>query len=146
MLRYVDVPEEIGRALERESHRQKHIPVVAMVNGRSARTTLVPARGGRYRLQLRMSLCKAARADAGDLVGIGLGVDRKSRALPVPEELREAFETRPNARRAFDKLGPGTRRQLLLWFQSAKSAHVRRKRLARLLDVLTERALLGQKR
>lgn len=145
MLRYVDVPEEVGRALEGESRKQKHIPVVARVNGRSARTTLVPSGGGRYRLQLKMSLCKAAQADAGDLVGVELGVDRKSRTLPVPEELREAFKTRPAARRAFDKMGPGTRRQLLLWFQSAKSGEVREKRLTRLLDVLTQRALLGRK-
>ena len=144
LLRYVDVPEKVGRALERESQRRKHIPVVARVNGRSAQTTLVPAGGGRYRLQLKMSLCKAAPADVGDLVGVELGVDRKSRVVPVPEDLRQAFKTRPNAERALDKLGPGTRRQLLLWFQNAKSAEVRKKRLARLLDVLTQRALLGR--
>jgi len=146
MLRYVDVPEDLGRALEQESRKQKHIPVVAMMNGRSARTTLVPAGGGRYRLQLNASLCKAAQADAGDLVGIELCVDRKSRALPVPEELREAFKARPHARKAFENIGPGTRRQLLLWVGNAKSAAVRQKRVARLLDILVERALLGRKR
>src|SRR5208282_6641091 len=37
MLRYVDVPEDVGRALEKESGKKKHIPVVAISNGRSAR-------------------------------------------------------------------------------------------------------------
>jgi hypothetical protein len=144
MLRYVDVPEDVGRTLERESGRQKHIPVVAMVNGRSARTTLVPAGGGRYRLQLMVKLCKAARADAGDLIGVEVCVDRKARTLPVPGELREALKRRPHAREALDNMGPATRRQLLFWFGNAKSPEVRQKRLAKLLDVLTARALLGR--
>jgi Bacteriocin-protection, YdeI or OmpD-Associated/Domain of unknown function (DUF1905) len=145
MLRYLDVPEEVGHALEQESSRQKHIPVVAILNGRSARTTLMPAGAGRYRVQLNSELRKAAQADTGDLVGIELRVDRKSRALPVPDELREALKTRLQARKAFEKLGPGTRRQLLLWLGKAKSAEVRQKRLARLLAILSERALLGRK-
>jgi hypothetical protein len=43
-------------------------------------------------------------------------------------------------------MGPGTRRQTLLWFDKAKSPAVRQKRLARLLDVLMERALLQSPR
>jgi hypothetical protein len=145
MLRYVNVPEEIGRALEKESRRKKHIPVVAIANRRSSRTTLVPAGGGQYRLQFNATLRKAVQADIGDLVGVELRVDRESRKLPVPDELREALKTRPKARRAFETMAPGTRRQLLLWFGKTKSPEVRRKRLARLIDILTERALLGRK-
>ncbi len=145
LLRYVDVPDEVGRALAQESRRQKHIPVVAMASGRSARTTLVPAGGGRYRLQLNTALRKAARADVGELIGIELCLDRKSRTLPVPDDLRQALRTRPKARTALEKMGPGTRRQLLLWLGKTKSASVRAKRIARVLDILTERALLGRK-
>jgi hypothetical protein len=145
MLRYVDVPEGVGRALEEESGKKKHIPVVAISNGRSARTTLTPAGGGRYRLQFNATLRKAARADVGDLVGVELRIDRESRTLPVPDEILEALKTRPKARKAFQQMGPGTRRQMLLWFGQAKSPAVRQKRLARLIEVLLERALLGRK-
>jgi hypothetical protein len=77
MLRYVDVPEEVGRALKKEyarggskarkvkGERGKYIPVVAIVNGRRTRTTLVPAGAGLYRLQFNATLRKAARADVG---------------------------------------------------------------------------------
>jgi Bacteriocin-protection, YdeI or OmpD-Associated/Domain of unknown function (DUF1905) len=146
MLRYVDVPEEIGRALEKESRKTKHIPVVAVSSGRSSRTTLTPAGRCRYRLQVNVRLCKAARADVGDLIGIELRVDTGSRALPVPDEIREALKDRPQARKAFEQMGPGTRRQMLLWFGKARSAAVRQQRLARLMDLLTERALLGRSR
>jgi hypothetical protein len=146
MLRYVDVPEDVGRALEKESGKKKHIPVVAISHGRSARTTLTPAGGGRYRLQFNTTLRKAARADVGDLVGVDLRVDRESRALPMPGEIVEALKTRPKARKAFQQMGPATRRQTILWFDKAKSPAVRQKRLARLLDVLMERALLQSPR
>lgn len=140
------MPDEVGRALEKESGKRKHIPVVAIANGRSARTTLTPAGGGRYRLQFNSTLRKAARADVGDLVGVELRLDRQSRALPVPEEISEALKSHPKARRAFAQMGPGTRRQVILYFDKAKSPAVRQKRLARLLEVLLERALLSAPR
>jgi Bacteriocin-protection, YdeI or OmpD-Associated/Domain of unknown function (DUF1905) len=143
MLRYVDVPEEIGRALERESGKKKHIPVIAIANGRSVRTTLTPAGGGRHRLQFNGVLRKAARADVGDLVGVELRIDHESRELPVPDEIAEALKSRPKARKAFQEMGPATRRQFILYFNKAKSPVVRQKRLARLIEILLERALLG---
>jgi hypothetical protein len=146
MLRYVDVPEDIGRALEKVSGKKRHIPVVAIVNGRSTRTTLVPAGGGRYRLQFNVTLRKAARADVGEIAGVELRIDRESRAVPVPPELQQALKSRPRERRILQQMGVGTRRQFLLYLSKAKSPEVRAKRLARLLEVLLERALLGYKR
>ena len=60
MLRYVDVPEDVGLALAKayaaalqktkggsKKALPKHIPVVAISNSRSTRTTLGPAGSGR---------------------------------------------------------------------------------------------------
>jgi hypothetical protein len=121
----------------------KYIPVVAIVNGKSSRTTLVPAGAGRYRLQINTALRKAAGVDAGDLIGVELRIDRSSRSLPVPLDLRAALAEHPKARKAFGRLAPGQRRQFILWFDSAKGPETRRRRLARALDVLLERALLS---
>ena len=112
-MRHVDVPEEIGRALERESGKKKHIPVVAIVNGKSARVTLVPAGGGRYRLHLNTALRKAARADAGEVVSVELRLDRGSRSLPVPPDLGVGLKRHPKAWRAFQDLAPGHRRHFI---------------------------------
>ena len=146
MLRYVDVPEDIGRALEKESGKKKHIPVIAIVNGRSTRTTLVPAGGGRYRLQFNATLRKAACADVGEVAGVELRIDLESRELAIPPELQAAFKTHPVQRKIFKKMGPGSRRQFILYLNRAKSPEVRRKVIARLMDILLERALLGSKR
>ncbi|MFY9689293.1 MAG: YdeI/OmpD-associated family protein [Candidatus Acidiferrales bacterium] len=142
LMRHVDVPEEIGRALERESGKKRHIPVVAVVNGESARSTLVPAGGGRYRLHLNTALRKAARADAGDVVSVELRIDRGSRSLPVPPDLGVGLKRHPKAWRAFQEIPPGHRRHIIQWFDSAKSAAARGRRLERVVDVLLERALL----
>jgi len=142
MLRYVDVPEPIGRALERESGKKKHIPVVAIVNGRSTRTTLVPAGGGRYRLQFNATLRKAARADVGEMAGIELRMDREPRELPVPPELAAALKKRPRLNKEFERLPPGGRMQFLRYLEKAKSPRVREKCVNRMLEVLLERSLL----
>ncbi|MGH9709081.1 MAG: YdeI/OmpD-associated family protein [Candidatus Acidiferrales bacterium] len=152
MLRYVDVPEDVGVALAKEyaaasakkagkKSLPKHIPVVATSNIRSTRTTLVPAGAGRYRLQVNAALRKAARADVGEVIGISLKIDLASRELPVPAELEAALKSRPRLKKEFGRLTVAGRMQFLRWF-SAKSPEVRRKRLARALEVLTERALL----
>jgi hypothetical protein len=142
MLRYVDVPEEIGQALEKESGKKKHIPVVAIVNGRSTRTTLVPAGGRRYRLQFNATLRKAASADVGEVAGIELKIDREPRDLPVPPELAAALKTRPRLKKEFDRLPPGGRMQFLRFLLQAKAPATREKRVKRLLEVLLERAVL----
>ena len=153
MLRYVDVPKNAGRALQKEfarsgsaarpgkAERGKYIPVVVIVNGRRTRTTLTPAGGGCYRLQFNATLRKAARADVGDLVGVELRLDTESRELPVPPELAARLRKRPRLQKEFDRLPPGGRMQFLRFVQ-AKSPAVREKRIKRVLEVLLERSLL----
>jgi Bacteriocin-protection, YdeI or OmpD-Associated/Domain of unknown function (DUF1905) len=145
MLRYVGVPEEIGRALEKESGKKNHIPVVAIVNGRSTRTTIMAAGGGRYRLQFNVTLRKAARADVGDVVGVELRLDRKSRAMPLPPDLRAALHRHPRLQEEFARLAPGLRRQFLLALLRAKAPQTQQKKIARLLEILLERTLLGNR-
>jgi hypothetical protein len=162
MMRHVDVPAEVADALTAQFRgsgevprrrkgkpagkaarrvRPKYVPVVAIVNGSSARVTLMPAGGGRYRIQLNTALRKAARADVGDVVGIQLRLDRASREAPVPADLRLALKENPAARASFDKLTAGHRRHFIEWFDSAKGSDTRIRRLGGAIDFLLERAL-----
>jgi hypothetical protein len=122
--------------------KPKYIPVTAVVNKRTARTTLVPAGGGRFRMQINTALRKAAHVDAGDSISVELRLDLESRELPVPRDLREGLKAIPKARKAFEALTPAHRRHFIQWFDSAKSTDARQRRLERSLDVLLERALL----
>ncbi|MGC1257970.1 MAG: YdeI/OmpD-associated family protein [Candidatus Acidiferrales bacterium] len=162
MMRHVDVPPEIADALTKQLHTSKHsptnakhkppkspkparpkyIPVIAIVNGRTARVTLTPAGGGRYRIQINTALRKAARADGGGVVSVELRLDLASRELPVPADLRAALKEHSKARQAFEELPAGHRRHFIAWFDSAKGTETRIRRLGRAIDFLLERALL----
>ncbi|MFY9530499.1 MAG: YdeI/OmpD-associated family protein [Candidatus Acidiferrales bacterium] len=134
--RCVDVPAEISRSFA----GKRYVPVVAVVNGRSVRTTLVPGRARCYRLYLNSPLRKAAHTDAGDLVGVLLRLDRKSRELPTPGELREALKQDPRARKAFRETTPALRREFLRWVLNAKHQETRLRRIQRGLKTLIARA------
>jgi bacteriocin resistance YdeI/OmpD-like protein/uncharacterized protein DUF1905 len=169
MMRHITVPEEVSSALAKElvtrgkgvtnakpktkqsakfarPTKPKYIPVVAIVNGRTSRTTLVPAGDGRHRMQINTNLRKAARADVGDVVSVELRLDLESRDLPVPADLRAALKEHPKARKAFEALAAGHRRQFIKWFDSAKAPETRLRRLTRAMDILLERAILGASR
>lgn len=146
-LRYVDVPNdvacELAKELKGEPRHAKYVPVVAQVNGCAVRTTLLPAGGGRYRMQFNGELRKASRADVGDLVSVELSPDRQSREIPVPPDLTAALKQHPMARKAFEKAPPGYRRQILKWMDAAKSDVARTRRIEVVMDRMLERALLG---
>jgi bacteriocin resistance YdeI/OmpD-like protein/uncharacterized protein DUF1905 len=157
MLRHVDIPDEIALVLQKKmatagrasksatQTKPKYIPVVATVNGHSTRATLVPAGGGHYRMQVNSRLRKAAQADVGEVVSIELRIDLESRELPVPADLRVGLKAHRKARKAFEALGPGHRRHIIMWLDTAKSAKAREQRLQRTIDHLLERALLGSR-
>jgi hypothetical protein len=155
MMRHVDVPDQIVRALAKQMRKGrpaakrvklKYIPVVAVVGRKSTRTTLVPAGGGHYRMQINTAQRKSAGVDAGDLVTVELRLDLASRVVPIPEDLREALAEHPKARKAFEQMPPGHRRQFLMWCAAGKRPETRRKHLDRAIDHLLERALLRPRR
>jgi len=166
MMRHVDVPDEVARALAKEltaggkdvrparggrarkeskTIRTKYIPVFATVNGQEARMTLVPAGGGRYRVQLNTALRKASRADAGDEVSVTLRIDRESREPTVPGDLRMALKQNPEARKIFEALTTGHRRHVVQWFDSARGVDTRIRRLGFTIEFLLKRGRDGSR-
>jgi hypothetical protein len=154
LMRHVNVPDEIASTLRKQiaaaqapgkdvdGRKSKYIPVVATVGGKSTRTTILPAGGGKYRMQINTAQRKAAQVDWGDPVSIELRIDFASRAVRVPADLRALLAKHPKARRGFDEMPPGHRRQFLLWLGSSKKPETRRKYLDRAIDHLIERVLL----
>ena len=164
MMRHLDVPDDVARSLAKElvesqkknratrgarskgkpsTVRTKYIPAVATVNGQEARVTLVPAGGGRYRIQINTALRKAAGADAGNEVSVTLRLDRKSREPVVPADLRAALKENLEARKVFEKLTTGHRRHIVVWFDSARGVDTRIRRLGFVVDFLLKHALGG---
>jgi hypothetical protein len=157
LMRHIEVPDEIAHELmghlrasatgarREKGAKAKYIPVVATVGGKSTRTTIVPAGGGKYRMQINTAQRKAARVDWGDAVSVELRIDLASRTVPLPPDLRAAMAKHPKARKGFDEMPPGHRRQFLMWVASGKRPQTRQKHLDRAIDHLIERALLRSK-
>ena len=155
MMRHVDVPDKIARSLAKEweavqskqsarakakqPRPTKYIAVHATLNGNAACMTLLPAGGGRYRIQLNTALRRAARADAGETVKIELRLDLKSRDLPVPADLRAGLKDSPEAREVLESLTPAHRRHIIQWFDSARGIETRIRRLGFTIDYLQKR-------
>ena len=97
-------------------------------------------------MQFNAALRKAANADAGDVVGIELALDRASREIPVPADLRAALKEHPKARKAFEEAPPGYRRQVMKWMDTAKDTDARKRRIEVVIDRVLERAILGPSR
>jgi Bacteriocin-protection, YdeI or OmpD-Associated/Domain of unknown function (DUF1905) len=156
VMRQVDVPDDVAVALIAEMRRTdraaaskaappKHIPVIATVNRKSVQTTLLPAGAGRYRLTLNTALRKAGRADTGEVIGVTLAYDPNSRDLDAPAEYLVALTGNALAKKEFDRLPPGHKRQLLAYYHKAKSQKARAHALEKTIDHLGERALLRTK-
>lgn len=151
IMRHVDVPADIAMALIGEMRRggagrkqaaPKHIPVVATVNRKSVKTTLAPSGAGRYRLTLNTALRKAGCADTGDVIGVALKFDPNSREVAAPPEYLEALKRNALAKKEFDQLPPGHRRQLLAYYLKTKSPSARVRAIEKTIDHLRERALM----
>lgn len=136
ILRCVSVPENVcahfvpGRA----------VPVVITVAGRTAYTTLLPARGGGFRLYLDGVMRKAAGADAGDPVGIALWLDRTPGEMPAPGDLAVALARVPAAQREYHSATRAMRREILRYIDKAKAPATRARRIAHCVRMLAERA------
>jgi Domain of unknown function (DUF1905)/Bacteriocin-protection, YdeI or OmpD-Associated len=158
IMRHVSVPEDIASALIREMRRAdrtaarkvkgaegavpKHIPVVATVNRVSVQTTLVPAGDGKYRLAVNTELRKAGGADTGDVIGVELRFDPDSRHVDVPAEYAAGMARNAVARKEFERLPPGHKRQLARFYLKAKSEGARSRAIEKTIEHLRERALL----
>jgi uncharacterized protein YdeI (YjbR/CyaY-like superfamily) len=157
MMRHINVPDDIVSALRKQmgasaaaakrtaGKKSKYIPVIAAVGGKSTRTTMVPAGGGKYRMQINTAQRKAAAVDWGDPVTVELRVDPTSRAVRLSPDLRAALAKHPKARRGFQQMPPGHRRQFLLWLGASKNPETRRKHLDRAIDHLIERVIMKPK-
>jgi len=135
ILRVVDVPEEFALRVSDWDFP----PVIATVGGIERATTLVRRSDGGLRLFLHDKLRKAAGVDTGAVVRVSLRLD-DAPPLPIPDDMMRVAESVEGGLEAVELLPPGLRRQMLVFLDEAKRPETRRKRLARVRELLEERA------
>lgn len=113
----------------------KAFPVLIRVGDRSLALRL--ARMGGENL---IGLSKAARAEAGvaigDRVQVIIMADHSERTVEVPDDLRAALATDPQAAAAFERLAPSARKEIVRSITEAKHEQTRAERIAKTIDRL----------
>jgi len=112
-------------------------------NGDLDRVVLLPGKHGHYKLAFKVDLLKGAGVDAGDTITFRLERDTASREPEPPEEMRRAFQARPELRERWMAHSLALRRQVVRYIDQAKAAETRAKRSWVFLERLAETGSLS---
>ncbi len=147
LVRWVDLPKRIIGELK--------LPPAAIKGGGQGwnailrfnddidRVTLLPGKPGKLKLAFKVELLRAAEVDAGDTIEFTLEPDAATREPELPEEMRKAFQSRPELEQRWLTHSVAQRRQVVRYVLQAKSAEVQAKRSWIFLERLAETGKLG---
>jgi len=140
IIRYVDVPSDISRAL---GSGAPHIPVIGEVEGVPIRTTMVSRGQSCYRIAIHGDIRKKLRVDAGAIVELAIQRDEESREPVLPPALVLALGDSPKAQAEFRRMTTALRRQVVRYLTSVKQQCTLERRVAGMLRML-ERRIAGR--
>ena len=127
----IPVPEEIVAELGAGKK-----PAVRVRIGSYEYRSTVANMGGQYLIPLSADHRAASGLSAGDEVEVELTLDDAPREVPLPPEVRAAFESDPELASAYATLSYSRQRALVEPIDQAKSAETRERRVAKLLAEL----------
>jgi hypothetical protein len=139
IIRYVDVPAEISKALGKE---QANLAVRGTVEGVPVRTTLV-SRGNRcHRMAIHGDIRKKLRVDTGAVLEIAIDRDHESREPALPPALVVTLRQAPRAQAMFKSMTTALRRQIVRNITSVKSQEALERRVAKVVARLEQMGTL----
>ena len=138
MVRWVDLPEGVVKTLKLPPAQNRGWQAILRFNDDIDRVTLLPGKRGQVKLAFKVELLRAAGVEAGDEVEFTLEADKTSRDPELPEEMRKAFQARPELAEAWAKQSIAFRRQLVRYVHQAKSPEMQAKRCWIFIDRLAE--------
>ena len=137
VIRFVDVPAEVSRALKAT---EEHVPVRGTVEGFPLVTTLVPRGKGIYRVAIHGDIRKKLRVDAGAIVEIAMERDDEEREPDLPPALVLALRHSPAAGTHFREMTVSLRRQIVRYLTAVKHEATLERRVAKFVRRLEELA------
>jgi Bacteriocin-protection, YdeI or OmpD-Associated/Domain of unknown function (DUF1905) len=134
---FLTLPKEASAKLPSRSM----VSVEGTINGLAFRATLEPDGQGGHWLKVDRTMCKAAGAEAGDIVTLEVApVAPDQEPEPkVPADLRKALATsQQKAKEVWSDITPIARRDWIHWIVSAKQAETRARRIRTACDMLAK--------
>jgi hypothetical protein len=122
-----DVPETFGT--------RARVPVRGTINGFAFRSSLMPM-GGCHGMAVNQAMRSGAKAKAGDVVDVVLERDEEARTVEAPPELTKALATSKKAQKRWDTLAFTHKKEMAISIRGAKQEDTKKRRLARVMEVL----------
>lgn len=138
IIRYVDVPAEISRALKAT---ESHVPVRGTVEGFPLVTTMVSRGKGLHRVAIHGDIRKKLRADTGAVVEIAMERDDEPREPELPPALVLALRQSPKAGAHFREMSVALKRQIVRYLTAVKQQATLERRVAGFTRRLEQMAL-----
>lgn len=127
IIRYVDVPAEISRALKAT---EAHVPVRGTVEGFPLVTTMVSRGKGLHRVAIHGDIRKKLRADTGAVIEIAMERDDEPREPELPPALVFALRQSPKAGARFGGMSVALKRQIVRYLTAVKQQATLERRVA----------------
>ena len=134
IIRYVDVPADVSRAIGSGAH----VAVRGEVQGVPLRTTLVARGRGCYRLAIHSDIRKKLKVEAGAYLEIAIAQDEESREPALPPALVLGLRQSPRAQAEFRSMTTALRRQIVRYLTSVKQPATLERRVGKFVKRLEE--------
>lgn len=106
---FVNIPKGVSQFFGKKGF----VNVRGTINGKKFVSTLVPA-GKRHKLYISRALMEMAKIRTGSAVFFNVSLDRRERAVPIPESLKKALEENRKARIIFNKMANSRKKKILI--------------------------------
>lgn len=113
------------------------VPVLATVEGLVFERSLMPIGDGTHMIAINKDMLKAIGKRLSDDVTVHIAVQNQPHPVRIPEELSIAFDLDPEGKDLFFSLPRSTQRGLMMWLESARTAHTRANRAGEILRRLS---------
>jgi hypothetical protein len=121
-----------------QEYSKKRAKVKASIDGCPYRGSLVRMGGTCHIMGVLKEIRQEIGKGPGDQVEIILEEDTEPRVIDIPDDLKKALESSPEAEIFFKNISYSHQRQWVNWIQKAKRAKTRRERIARTIQMLQQ--------
>ncbi len=129
----IQVPPDVVASLG----TSRRPPVRVTINGHTYRTG-VASMGGVFMLPVSAEQRAATGVGAGDQVDVDIELDTAPREVSVPQDVSEALDRDPEARRFFDGMSYSNKLRHVLSIEGAKTPETRQRRIAKVVGQMHE--------
>jgi len=111
------------------------LPIRGTINGFPFRSSLMPCGNARM-MPMNKKLCEGAGVRPGDLVDVVMERDEEERTVEAPPELAKELAKNKKAQERWETLSFTHKKEMALCIRDAKQEETRKRRLAKVINVL----------